>query len=53
MVIPAIAGFISGDGRSFIEDRIRLGMVKLENFVFICLCTRLSVSLDKIGFGSA
>ena len=26
---------------------------KFENFVFICLCARLSLSLNKIGCGSA
>ena len=27
------------------EDRMRLGIAKPENFVFICLCARLSLSL--------
>ena len=25
------------------EDRMRLGIAKLENFVFVCLCSRLSL----------
>ena len=28
----------------FVEDRRRLGIVKFENSVFICLCSRLSLS---------
>ncbi|MBD9176247.1 MAG: hypothetical protein EGP87_09065 [Paraprevotella clara] len=31
------------------EDRMRLGIAKPENFVFICLCARLSLSLYTIG----
>ena len=29
------------------------GTTKPENFVFICLCSKLAVSLDKIGCVSA
>ena len=29
----------------FVEDRRRLGIVKLENCVFVCLCAHLSISL--------
>ncbi|MBO8438402.1 MAG: hypothetical protein IAC54_05825 [Bacteroidetes bacterium] len=38
------------------EDRLRLGKAKFENFVFICLCSRLLLlccKAAKIGFGSA
>ena len=30
----------------FVEYRIRLGVVKFKNFVFICPCTRLSLYLS-------
>ncbi len=35
------------------KDRRRLGIAKFENSVFICLCSRLSLSLHKIGCISA
>ena len=38
------------------ENRMRFGIIKLENFVFVCLCSHLSLSLRcyaKIGCVSA
>ena len=37
----------------YAQFMMRLGIAKLKNCVFVCLCTHLSLSLDKIGCSSA
>src|SRR5699024_1430247 len=50
---PYSAVYFAEHNSNFREDRLRLGRDKIENFVFFCHCARLSLSLEKIGFGSA